>query len=256
MSLLLEDLEALRGDWAPQDYSVRLSLFEESVAIASDVHIPYHDERLLARFLETTAQYGCQAIVWLGDLMDMPTHSSWGTDDLTTLFTREMDLTAGVIRLAAQFVNVQYWSSGNHEDRFIRRLGKQVGMLALARMLGLQDLIESGQLVVSDNPTLELFQYPESGGVTNWLLTHPTTYSATPLVVPGTVADRERKHVVAGHAHHWAMGTSPGGFTAIESGGLFEPKLMKYIQHGMTKHRKWCKGFVILDHGEPHLVRG
>ena len=44
--------------------------------------------------------------------------------------------------------------------------------------------------------------------------------------------------MVTGHAHHWGIGKSPSGmFTIVESGGLFEPKFMRYLQYKPGKNR-------------------
>jgi predicted phosphodiesterase len=221
---------------------------EDNIIVASDVHIPYHNERLTAQMLGTAERRGAEAIVWLGDLMDNPTFSSWGQDDLSTTFKRELKIAEGLIRLASTIVDRQYWSFGNHEARWMRKNGEQVDMELLANMAGLSDLVRSGHLVMSDHPSL-LYR-------DDWYLTHPSTYGSVPLVVPGKLAELFSKNVVSAHAHHWGMGTSPTGrFTVIESGGLFNPLLVKYVQQRVTTHRQWVGGYVALDRGVPTLFQ-
>lgn len=58
---MLDQLEALRAGWEPADYSKRLLVPDSRVCIASDMHIPYHDEVLLAQMLEN-----CKAYQWIG----------------------------------------------------------------------------------------------------------------------------------------------------------------------------------------------
>jgi predicted phosphodiesterase len=246
---MLPLLEAARNGWEPEDYSTRLYIPEQRIAVASDVHVPYQDDDLLERFFRVCRTLKVEAIVWLGDLMDMPLFSPWGTDDNSTTLERELDQVSAILHTTDKYGIRSYWSAGNHEERLARRLCHETSMERLALLAGAGDLLESGALWTSDNPTLE---YGD-----DWLLTHPATYSANPLSTPGYLADLEQKNLVAGHAHHWGMGRSPSGkFTVVESGGLFEPKFFKYIQHRPSKHRAWCKGFVILDHGTPHLVDG
>ena len=74
-------------------------------------------------------------------------------------------------------------------------------MERLAYTIGVSDMIRSGKLVMSDNPTLTTGD--------NWQLTHPAQYGSSPLVTPGYIADLEQQHVVAGHAHHWGYGQVP-----------------------------------------------
>ena len=239
-------LELQRG-WTPDDFSERLRVTEDRVLVLADAHIPYHDPKVLAQVLDFARRQRVEAIVWLGDLMDLPTYSSWGTDDLTTLYKRELGIVAGVIEVAGEIVKKQYWSLGNHEARIMRRNGFQFGMEQLALMAGLDELMRDERLVVSDNPTLD---YGD-----NWMLTHPASYGGQPLVVPGRVADRYQKHVVSAHAHHWAQGKSPSGrFTVVESGGLFHAEYIKYVQHRITDHRAWVQGYVFLADGEAFLI--
>lgn len=245
-------LAALRGDWTPTDYTERDEVSEECVLVISDVHIPYHDEDLLSDALIRAEVLGVEAIVWLGDLLDNPTFSPWGADDLSTNFARELDIAEGLIREAAKIGSVkkQYWSLGNHEERWFRRLGGQCNMTHLARTAGLDDLLRAGTLVVSDNPTLDYHNK-------SWMLTHPADYSGQPLAVPGQLADKFDRSIVSAHAHHWAHGKSPSGkYTVIESGGAFDPAKVKYVNHRVTRHRVWVQGYVILDHGRAQLFDG
>lgn len=247
---IAEKLTALRGSNQPKNYSERLEIREHRILIASDVHVPYHDEELVARFIHHADEEDYEAIVWLGDLMDNPTFSSWDREDLVTTFDNELDQVEGIIRLAAEVVDVQYWSIGNHEQRWMRRMGYQGNMKHLARLAGLQDLLDEGSLVVSDNPSMD-YEYG------SWMLTHPKEYGSTPLVVPGKLADKFHQNVVSAHAHHWGMGTSPSGeYTVIDSGGMFEPEYVAYIQNQVTTHRAWVKGYVSLEFGEPTMHKG
>jgi hypothetical protein len=239
-------LKGLRGSWKPQDFSKRIMIEEDEILIASDLHVPYHDEKLLGQFFEHAQITNTQAIVFAGDLMDNPVFSSWGQEDLTTNFNRELQIAEGIVRMAASVAPRVYWSLGNHENRWMRKLGYQVDMRLLAQAAHLQDLLDDKTLVVSDNPTLN------AGW--NWMITHPATYGSTPLAVPGKIADLQRKHVISAHAHHLGKGKSPSGlYDVIESGCLVDSKLVKYVQHGDTAHRPWVQGYVSLSYGVAHI---
>lgn len=243
-------LEAMQG--YKQNFSIHPTVDERRIVIASDVHIPYYHAGAVAKMLGAAGDMNADAIVWLGDLLDNPTFSSWGNEDLKTNFDEELEQLEYMVRLAADIVPVQYWSLGNHEFRWMRRLGFQGDMRRLAMMGGLGDLINEGRLIVSDDPTL---LYCPSDGP-EWMLTHPDQYGSTPLVVPGKFADKYGKNVIAGHSHHWGLGVSPSGrYTVIESGGLFDAGKVKYVQYRVSAHRTWTRGFVMLEDGEPVLMR-
>lgn len=250
----LRVLAQARGTWKPTDYSTRLLVTEQRLAIASDVHLPYHDEKLLARFLDQCRDQSVDAIIWLGDLLDLPTFSSWGRTDYSTTFEREIGIARTVLELAADRVPVQYWSRGNHEERLFRKVDNQFGMQALARMLGLGWMLDDGQLIVSDNPTLDAI--PVRGKPT-WMLTHPAKYGAKPLTFPAELALRYQQNIMSAHAHHWGMSTDPTGhYLVVETGGMFDPRYHEYVQRRVTGHRAWASGYWILDGGQPHGYLG
>lgn len=234
-------LASYRGGWVPENYATRKMITEKLVCVASDAHIPYHDEELLADMLEVCQCCGVEAIVWLGDLMDMPLYSSWGTTDKTTVLSRELTLVGNILREAAKVVPRQYWSLGNHEERLFRYNKYHIGMEGLADLCQVRDLVEASKLVVSDNPSLDAFEG-------RWLFTHPAQYSTHPLVVPSKLAAQFQRNVVCAHGHHFAQGYDERGkYLVLEAGGLFKPELHQYVQHKVTSHRAWKQGFWLID---------
>ena len=75
--MLFDRIANATGAWEAEDLSVRVNVPEARIIIASDVHIPYYDKHLLQRLFYTAQAMRIEAIVWLGDLMDMPTFSPW-----------------------------------------------------------------------------------------------------------------------------------------------------------------------------------
>ncbi|MDE2105047.1 MAG: metallophosphoesterase [Patescibacteria group bacterium] len=240
-----ELMKIARGGWKPQDYSQHLLIPDNRIMVLADVHLPRHDEKFLAQAFEHAYNVGIESIVFLGDLMDNPTWSKWGVEDWSDNYERELTICQAIVRCAADAVPHVYWSYGNHEARVLRDLKAQIKMRHLALLCELQDLMDQGRLIVSDDPTLEAF-----GGT--WMLTHPSAYGPQPLVKPGLIATRFEKHIISAHAHHYASGLDQTGrFQVIESGGLFKPEYFKYIQHRVTPHRAWVQGYWILDDGMP-----
>jgi UDP-2,3-diacylglucosamine pyrophosphatase LpxH len=241
----LNRLDALRGRYQPEDFSRKLYVNERRICIASDVHLPYHDTALIAEMFARCEHEKIEAIVWLGDLLDLPTLSSWGVTDKQTTLVDQLREVRGLVEMAAEVVPVQYWSRGNHEERWMRKLEHQAGMEQLAQMAGLGSYLEDDILVLSDNPTL----LADSG---LWMLTHPASYGATPLVVPSKLATRYGRNVLSAHAHHFGMTTDESGnFLAVETGGLFDPRLHQYVQWRITTHRAWQQGYWLLMDGTP-----
>lgn len=252
--LFEQALAEARGGWRATDYSQRILIPDSRIAIASDVHIPYHDEKLLSQFFRDCEAHRIESIVWLGDLLDLHTFSNWGRTDYTTTFQRERKIARTVLEIGASVVGTQYWSRGNHEERIMRKNDHQMGMEELAYMVGVSPLVESGLLILSDNPTLDAVLVR---GKPKWMLTHPAQYGSQPLVVPGKLATRYNQHVLSAHAHHWGMGVNETGkHTVIETGGLFQPNYHEYINYQVTAHRAWTQGYWFLIDGRPVGFRG
>lgn len=231
----------------PEDYSYKIDIPTGRVMVLSDVHIPYCDDDMLGQALHRAKQEQVETVVFLGDLMDMPTYSFYGNENLNTQFGKELTHTKMLVNMFASYFNI-YWSRGNHEERFLRKNSYQMTMEDLANLVGLGDLVQSGRLVTSDNPTL----YAHNR---EWMLFHPDQYGASPLVVPGRLADKFQCNVMSGHAHHWAMGTnSTGKFTVVETGGMFNQDLVPWINYKQRTNREWVAGYWILY--EDGTVRG
>lgn len=247
---LIAELEEMQG--YKQDFSIHPTISERRILVASDVHIPYHHAPTVAHLLAYAEDVNADAIVWLGDFVDNLPVSHYGNTDLRTTFRDQMDQAGHLIQLASEVVPVQYWSKGNHEERWMSKMGYQGDMELFARMANVGELMDSGRLVVSDDATWEY-----NHGDTEWMLTHPAEYSGTPLVVPNKLAEVFGKNTVSGHTHHWGMSTSASGrYTIIESGGLFDRAKVEYVNRKITSHRVWARGFVLLDDGNPTLIRG
>jgi predicted phosphodiesterase len=243
--LYQEMMRAARGTWKPTDFSKHLLIPDTKIMVLADVHLPRHDEVFLAQAFERAYNEGIQTIVFLGDLMDNPTWSSWGVDDWSDNFERELGIAEAVVRCAADAAPHVYWTFGNHEGRVMRELKSQISMRQLALMCELQDLMDDGTLVVTDDPNIEAF-----GGT--WLLTHPDVYGNQPLVKPGLLATRFEKNVLSAHAHHYASGyDQTGRWQVIEAGGMFKPEYFRYRQYRVRPNRAWVQGYWVLDNGVP-----
>lgn len=249
-SVALELLQRGRGNWRPTDYSVRHEIEAESVLVATDLHIPYHDEQMIARMLERAYAEKVEAL-WLGgDVLDMPYYSKWDRVDLSATLERDFSMLRAFMDAASQVFPVVYYTPGNHEWRYLRRLDWQTGLEGLARQAGLDEYIEEGRLRVYDDPTITFLNG-------SWMFTHPAKYGKQPLVIPGLIADTYGVNLVSAHAHHFGMGVSPSGkHWVVESGGLFKPEYHEYKQRNINDLRPWVQGYWIIRKDSPVPIPG
>lgn len=240
----------IMGDWEPKNYNDAITLDSANVLVVSDVHYPKHDRQLLDLVVDFALNEKIDTLIWAGDYFDMEEYSSYGVDDHTSNFQR--NLRGGGVtmrRLARQGIK-QIWSSGNHENRVFRTNKSQLDMRSLALLAGLHNELESGMLTVSDNPTVYL-----SRG--NWMVTHPAQYGSYPTVVATKLAVRYQKNTIVAHEHHWGVTRDETDrFYAISSGGLFDPDKHRYINYGVTSHRAWAQGVVLVNRGIATLIHG
>jgi predicted phosphodiesterase len=245
---MFAQIEGEGDGWKAKRYGGYFTITSEHILVASDVHFPKYDEKLFKGMLSQAWREEIDTIVWAGDFYDMEEWSTYGIDDPTSSFQRNLRNGGKIMRGVAGMGFKQIWSRGNHEERVFRN--RPINMEMLANLSGLTDLLESGQLVVSDHPMV----YASVG---NWVIVHPAQYGSFPGVVASKLATRYQANTVVAHEHHWGMTTDETGqFVAISSGGLFDPKLHKYIQYNVTSHRAWQQGFVTIHEGQAQLYRG
>lgn len=244
-SVYLDKLRDARGGRWPVDHSVHPALPDRVFVVASDWHIPYHDEALMARMLERAADEGIKALVVPGDSFDMPYFSSFDQTDLDAKLEPDLKTYNLTMETAFEVFDSIIVLPGNHDARFFRQLKFQTGMEGLLRLAGLGERIDEGQLRVYEDPTIMAFD-------DTWMITHPYAYGRQPLAVPGLIADLYGVNVMSAHSHHWGMGRSPSGkYIVVETGGLFKPEYHEYKQKKINPLRPWIRGYWILRDGVP-----
>jgi hypothetical protein len=249
MQAMAEENEIL-GDWEPTNYNDALTIDSAHVMVVSDVHYPKHDKALLNQVIDYAIEDQIDTIIWAGDYFDVEEYSTYGVDDHRSSFQKNLRAGGARMREVARNGIKQIWSSGNHENRVFRTNKSQLDMRSLALLSDLQPELDSGMLVVSDNPTVYL-----SRG--NWMVTHPAQYGSFPGVVATKLATRYQKNAIVCHEHHWGITRDETDrFYAISSGGLFNPDLHKYINYNVTSHRAWSQGVVMVHRGIATLIHG
>jgi predicted phosphodiesterase len=209
------------------------------VAVLSDIHYPYEDEKaceVTDMFLE---DWKPDVIVYNGDICDCYSISSYEKSIHKKMnIQQELDyanekLDARDNRLSS--VRETYVLEGNHEDRFNRLLSKEAKQLTSLRGLNIQSSLDIDGLGF------------------NWIGGHEELYIGKLMFVHGHMI---RKHagstarghfeqygtsVCIGHCHRLSIGykrNKQGNHTLIENGTLcdFDVEYAKYPdwQHGFT----------------------
>ncbi|GHO55489.1 hypothetical protein [Ktedonobacter robiniae] len=246
----LSEIDAAFGGWEAEDFTIRHKIRETRILIASDAHLPYVDRGLLAQMRRAIHRYNIRCVVWLGDLFDMHKFSSYGQTDYSLTWNKEKEIATNIIgRIAADLREndgYQVISRGNHDYRWIKKLGDHEGMMGLVSSISpeLGVLLSKGEIIVSDNPTLE--GVPDANGKMTWLFTHPAQFKQ-PFGTPSQMALMEQMNVASGHAHHFGITRDPSNkFWSVETGGLFLDKSFEYVQRNPSTMRRMVSGFWVI----------
>ena len=217
--------------------------------IAADPHVPCHSTLWCNRLLSVARATGIKSLILAGDVLDMASFSAWGADpDIS--WSTEMDLAAEWLWVIYHNFDDVLWIGGNHEGNRIARI--------TARQMKFPDLVWSilcryaenhNVMVLVDPHRIKASAFPACLLDTDWLVTHPKSYSRIPLRVANQLALIQQKNVVAAHSHFGGQGQADNGLTIIDSGGLFDESKIRYRWENVTTHRKWSNGFVVYAGG-------
>jgi hypothetical protein len=188
------------------------------IAIISDIHYPFHDERTVYAVFKFIDDFKPDIIVWNGDTGDFYNISSFDKNPKRTFrFEDELlGIREDLLVPCAKSWSwaVQYWAFGNHEERLRVYLAKHpelAGLVNLDKILGLSELG---------------FQVLPYGGVLDYLgfaITHGTRYSSLPNGTARIHAQMIGGSGVVGHSHRigqWTYTNLRGAHTFFESGCL------------------------------------
>ena len=240
----VRDLRAAQGIETPAP-AVRVFqpqvLAAPRLIVTSDWHIPYHKPGLVAEVLSAAREYAAE-VVCVGDMIDLPTISRFDARDIDSYVGMEISAVGDVLYEFVRHNIKVHWSRGNHELRFFRALKHQVSITDLIRMcVGDTDMV-----VGYENEDLW------TTGKDKWLLTHPSEYSKTPTAVARKLFVRYQCNILTAHNHHYGATIAPDGqHWLVESGGLFDPQKMAYLNRGgANSFPHQANGYWILLEGE------
>lgn len=95
---------------------VRLSRGRKILAI-SDIHVPYHDKRALAKAMNIGREAGCNTLIILGDLCDFHKVSKYRHEAMAAEIEEELKIAKQVLAEITPGFAHKYFVPGNHDDR-------------------------------------------------------------------------------------------------------------------------------------------
>lgn len=212
---------------------------DESMAILPDVHSPLTDFDYFDQMLAYCKQHKIKYACWAGDLFNGDAVSDYSPKQANAGLMPEITVTRELIARASKVFKHQWLIRGNHDNRFVRKLGYTASFAEIVGTLLLPGV---------DNFTVfneDYMWHPWSRG--DIYICHPTSYSRIPLSNVRKIADKTRSHVVAGHCHHSAIGFHPDGTSIlVEGGGFFDIDATDYVGQTST-FPTWVNGFVTIE---------
>jgi hypothetical protein len=85
--------------------------------VASDIHVPYHDERAVEAALRYGVDNGCDSLLLNGDAFDAYQASHWVRDPRADKVDKELGVLKCLIKYMSQYFKRCAYKIGNHEDR-------------------------------------------------------------------------------------------------------------------------------------------
>lgn len=214
------------------------------VLILSDLQIPFHDARWIARCLCVARAWRVNRLLLNGDIVDLAAFSIFvnaGTPDSEQELDECERTIAGVIDGFERVL----WIKGNHENRLSNRVGTNITTRRVGKLIGVDDAIETSEYyfaLVGDD----------------WLIEHPKNSSIIPARVAAQLAAKFHRNVITGHGHtHGTAQDVSGKYISIDAGVCCDPERMSYAALRHSTRPAMTRGAVILrvgDDGKHHPI--
>ena len=216
-------------------------------AITSDWHVPHHDPRMVATFIDFVRDVQPAGIILNGDLVDTKSVGSFeGAAESPTLGEADVPILKSVLqelRAAAGDECHIYYRPGNHEDRIVRprfRMFRGLNDFGWASWLGLDSL---GIKWVDYGQTLEIGKRVE--GQSPLVVIHGTVFrKSAGASVKGHMTDHGFFNVVMGHCHRLGVvhkRMRERVVWGVEGGGFFDRRQLNY-----KPYSDWQEGFALV----------
>lgn len=249
--------EARRKDLKPENYVPFMDIPEGDgkdlepldlppdafpLAIASDIHFPYHSREALELFLETAYAAGAKTILLNGDTFDCYLLSSFDKDPKARSFADELALGCEVINgIAAKFPAVML-KLGNHEHRLERYV-----MANAPELYGLDDLTMSAQINKRLDKPIVIIPQNQIIKALGLHIIHGHEYRfaiASPVNPARGLFLKAKKSALCGHHHR----TSEHSETAIDGSAMtcWSTGCLCDLHPEYNRLNSWNHGFAIV----------
>ena len=218
--------------------------------VSSDWHLPLTDYKLAARLVQTAIDHGLTDwLLIVGDYFNLDAMSRFDEKQESAGLSVELAAAGQLLELLLEVFGTIYITKGNHDWRFLGKLGFKLKFEKSIKML-LPDIPDEKmeRIIVT---TYDYVRIETPSGP--WHCAHTSQYSKIPMSVPRELCDIYGMHVAGAHRHHHGITTSKGGYMAVELGGLFDPDKAHYLKQYTNTFPKWTPGWMLLYEGMPYL---
>jgi len=214
--------------------------------VTSDWHVPYFNEDLLARMMLVAKNWKPEPITKLaigGDFMDFGQLGIFlpEEEEIRRTVTDDLDAAEEVlVWLTTQFDDILCLKA-NHEARLSRALKAEI------------DQERIGQLMAAGLANVKFSNWSFCVIGDEWRVTHPGRRWKLPGRLAQELANRYQMNVILAHSHIMSLSYAiSGGYTCIDSGGMFDPDALGYYSKTDAAYWAWCPAFVVISKGQVH----
>ena len=212
----------------------------KAALITSDWQVPFHDAAWAEFAFEIGKGFGCDLHVINGDFLDMHAIAKFDPQvhDDSGSIEEELTYAEEILSASCQAFGTTVMDLGNHEWRLYRALlHAQIGPARLLKLMGASErvqLTEFSYVIINERIRC----------------THPRNFSKIPTRVGAELAAKHHMDVIAAHGHLIGQRRDISGrYTVIDSGGMFDPRRLDYINTVDSITPLVNQGFVILTAG-------
>lgn len=233
------------GDFpdAPTPHYDRWERLEGDWGVISDLHVPYHDRRALARYAEEVRRCGIRGTIIAGDLVDSnQLHPRRGMVQHERRLQEDLELAGEIVRVLARMQDRVVVLMGNHDAWIVHHMRRHFDAGWL-----FSSLLRTGEGVTfSDYSRCEVV----SGGRRVCVLHGRHSSASNPLGVARKYAAKFECSVVMGHQHASVAGWSDSSrHRCVVIGGMFDPRKMQYLQMDPTHYPAPTPSFAVIQQG-------
>lgn len=211
-------------------------IHSERIGILSDLHVPYHSERWLARAIETFWKLKIDQIIVNGDFIDLGTISR----HLGNYYRNRMDvevelkIASKILDILAKSFKSIIFLSGNHSIRAIHKMGGEISLQSFYKMIGSHE-----------NVRVSSYSYAYVNKTV--VVGHPRQYSRIRGNLAQKISQSWQKNIILGHEHHSAMSASADNkFQAVAVGCLADISKIEYNVREINDMPRMNNGFAAI----------